>query len=209
MIIKRFVTGIATAAIVSNLFALTAFADTNVTISGNGANSDNNAEVSNSNTTVITQSNSSVVGTVISSDANTGDNTANGNNKGDVTITTGEAKNRTKVNVQTGSNDASVTSCCGCEGNTTLDINGNGNKSDNTAKVNTANTTVAQQTNSSKVWTILSNKSNTGGNKANNNNQGNVSITSGNAKNKTKVRVQTGGNSLETTACCGACNQAV
>ena len=206
MILKKFSAAIATAALLGNIFTPVAFADTNITISGNGTDSYNKAKVSDSNTTVVEQSNVSTVGTEVYSSANTGGNTASGNTGGDVTIDTGDAKNKTTVDVTTGGNVAAVSSCCGCKGNTTININDNGSRSTNKTKVESYKTTFVGQSNYSDVWTKVKNKkANTGWNQSSDNTNGTVGITTGNAKNKTRVTVVTGDNTAIISGCC--CDQ--
>lgn len=62
------------------------YADVNVDISGNGSNSNNSVNVSSNNSVNITQDNDTNISINVSSSAKTGNNTANNNTGGNVTI---------------------------------------------------------------------------------------------------------------------------
>lgn len=208
--IKKITTGLATAAILASAIAPMAFAADNE-ISGNGDNSTNKIILSDTNTTVVEQSNDSTVGNTISSVASTGGNKANGNTGGDVSITTGDASNTTTVSTTTGGNIANIASCCGCKNGGSNLISGNGADSYNKVKITLSNTLIAGQGNSSLVSNSVSSKAKTGKNKAKKNTNGTVNITTGGATNTTGVTVLTGDNTLTTTpGCCQAncCEQA-
>lgn len=84
--------------------------------------------------TEITQTNTSVVTTIISSNANTGGNKANNNAK-DTTITTGKAKSKVNVVVGGNTNIIEADGCCGGK-NTNVVIKNNGKNSKNTVNIN-------------------------------------------------------------------------
>lgn len=98
------------------IFLLTAskvFADTNdLIITGNGANSTNNLNLSNNQPdTTSQQSNNVQLQNDIKAKADTGNNTAFGNT-GNSIIQTGDAKVVVNVNNQLNNNGATVNNCC-------------------------------------------------------------------------------------------------
>ncbi|MDP3941878.1 MAG: hypothetical protein Q8Q49_06245 [bacterium] len=210
MNIQKISTFVASAAILVSVASPMAYAADNE-ISGNGFDSTNKIIESSSNSTVVSQSNSSNVVNAVSSEASTGGNKANANTGGDVSIDTGNAKNNTTVKTVTGGNFADIATCCGCNAGGSDLISGNGAKSYNKIEVTSVNSLVAVQSNDSDVVNAVSSKAKTGKNKANKNTDGSVGITTGNAKNTTKVRVHTGDNFLTTSpGCCqeqNCCNQ--
>ncbi len=182
--------GIATTAIAFNMLAPAAFASTTVEISGNGAHSNNTANVTNNNSVNVTQNNTLNVSVNISSSANTGGNKANDNTGGDVNITTGNANSTASLNVTGGVNVANVTSC-GCEdqSNDSITISGNGKKSDNKSVLNNTNKKTVNQTSKTYVSAWIKSKANTGKNKANDNTNGTVDVSTGNSDSSTMVDV--------------------
>ena len=80
---------------------------------------------------------------------------------------------------------------------TTVDISGNGAGSKNTVELTGSNSDKLVQKNSTTVVTSIVAKSNTGGNKANGNTNGDVTISTGDAT--TEVAVMVGGGSNDAT----------
>lgn len=78
--------------------------NTNTTVSGNGAFSDNTVKVTNSNWLTVLQSNVSHVMNVVTSNANTGNNSSSFNTGGDSVVETGEATSDVTVVVEGSSN---------------------------------------------------------------------------------------------------------
>src|SRR3990167_9264011 len=113
--------------------ATPALAGTTITVSGNGAFSENEAEVEMSNSTSVFQSNTAQVSNVISSNSTTGNNNANQNTSGDVLIRTGDALSDVSVENLLNSNHAAV-DCCDA-GDLEIEISGNGAYSDNDVEV--------------------------------------------------------------------------
>lgn len=85
---------------------------------------------------------------------------------------------------------------------TTVDVTGNGTKSDNTVEVENSNKVDIKQTNNLDVLLNISSKASTGGNKASGNTGGDVSIDTGDATTETTV-VVTGGDNKATVPACG------
>lgn len=190
---RKLTTAIATSAILLQLTVplVAASADTTYTVSGNGAKSDNTIDVNSNNTTVVTQNNSANVNNNVSGSASTGGNDANYNTGGDVAILTGDAKSSVSVSNELNSNRADVNSC-DCDGDVKLNISGNGAYSDNKVDLDKYNTTDVFQTNDAYVSNYVDADAKTGGNDANENTGGDVTIITGNAK--TDVDVSTAAN---------------
>lgn len=180
-ILFKTATGIATVAIVASSFATAAFASTDITISGNGANSDNTANVSTSNSTTVTQTNDANISNNVSVSTNTGGNKANSNTGGDVSVSTGNATSNVGLANTANSNIANV-SGCNCNGDVSTTISGNGSKTDNTANVSVGSKTYVTQANEANVKNNVDVNLQTGNNEANKNTGGDVSIETGNAK---------------------------
>ena len=159
----------------------------NVEISGNGADSDNDAKVKVKSETGIFQLNNAEILNDVWVKANSGKNDANNNTGGDVSIDTGNAEVDVEVNNLANFNWADV-DACGCILDLTVKIKNNGFNSDNDAKVILISKKLVTQENNfdcketrdacADVWV----KSNTGKNDANNNTDGgDPSIDTGNA----------------------------
>jgi len=180
-------TAIATGAVLLNALAPAAFADT-ITVSGNGAFSDSNVSVNNSATTVVNQTNVANVTNNVSADADTGNNDANFNTGGDVTVNTGNASTNVSVNNALNKNVASVSPCGGCVGGSTnVTISGNGAFSDNNANVNNNSSVTVAQTNVANVYNDIDADADTGDNDANFNTGGNTSVRTGDASTNVTV----------------------
>ena len=185
----RIGTAVASTALVMNMLAPAAFADTYVEIWGNGSKSDNTADVNNSSNTTVNQTNNSTVTLNVTAKAKTGGNKASGNTGGDTEIDTGNANATANVTVAGGVNAANLTSC-GCEDETTtVKVTNNGKKTDNNATVNTSKKKTANQTANSSVSGNVKAKAKTGKNKAKDNTNGSVNVTTGGADSATNVEV--------------------
>jgi hypothetical protein len=176
----RVATSVATAALVLSSFAPIVAADTTVEISGNGSDSYNKADVDISTSTVVTQNNNANIQNNVSISANSGDNKANDNTGGDVSIDTGDASANVSVNNAANSNTAQVNGCC--LGDITAKISENGSDSTNKLYLDAAASTYVTQNNNAYVYNNVDVDLDTGNNKANDNTGGNVSIDTGNAK---------------------------
>lgn len=98
--------------IVSLLLFVTAVRAETLNVSGNGAGSNNELNVSSNSNTHTQQNNTVNVTNNINSSANTGGNDASGNN-GNVTIKTGNATINTAVNNEFNTNKATIACCNG------------------------------------------------------------------------------------------------
>lgn len=89
-------------------------------------------------------------------------------------------------------------------------ISGNGEGSHNTVTLSNSNTTSVSQSNVMSVSTTVNSSANTGGNQANENTGGDVTVTSGNASSTVGVSVTGGDNSATVTPCgCDPVNPSV
>lgn len=162
------------------LTATSALAETvNVTISDNGAGSDNSASVSVNNSTTVTQSNNSNLQNNVSSTVNTGENSTSSNG-GNAGIDTGNAQSLTSINNQN-INSNTANPSCNCEDtNVSANISGNGFGSSNALNLGLNGNIDLFQGNTAQITNNSVNQSNTGYNSANNN-LGGVLIKTGNA----------------------------
>ena len=177
---KKFVTAIATVAVVANAFVPAAFASTTIQISGNGAESENGAVVNNTQTTSVSQSNTANFTNNVSGNATTGNNDANKNTGGAVTVKTGDASVNNTVANSANQNYANVS--CNCnQGDTLVKVSGNGADSSNTANLNNVNNVNVGQGNNADFNNHVWGTAQTGNNDANKNTGGNVSVETGDA----------------------------
>lgn len=167
--------------------ATPAFAET-IEISGNGATSVNTANVAEVNTTTVTQNNTAAVSNNVSSNANSGGNSANFNTGGDVNVVSGAATSNVEVTNAVNSNQAQVAPCGNCAGGAgSVKISGNGATSHNTANLTDVNATVLGQTNNAAVANNVASNANSGDNAAGFNTGGNTTVVSGPATSDAKV----------------------
>src|SRR4030067_3201183 len=113
MKLTKLATAAATGAILLQA-ALPIFADTTLIISSNGSDTENEVEVSNRSTTTVVQENNTQVSNQINVKAETGDNEAEDNTGGDVSIETGDAKVDVQVKNEVNSNLGGVDTCGEC-----------------------------------------------------------------------------------------------
>jgi len=201
---QKFVTSVATVAILANGLAPLAFAGTTIEISGNGAGSDNWSTVNQTSNTTVTQNNTANVTNNVGADADTGDNDANFNTGGGVVISTGNATADIDVANALNSNSADV-SCCAA-GDTDVKISGNGADSNNGVTLTTVNANTVNQGNNAKVNNDIDSDVDTGDNEALSNTGGDVIIVTGNAKANVSVSTTANVNSAQIGGGLGAGN---
>lgn len=176
-LIHKLSAAVVSSGLMLTMFASAAFAD-EIVISGNGVDSTNIAVVANVNLSKVEQSNFTMAGTMVSSEANTGNNTANGNTGGDVTIDTGNGTSTVNTTVTGSSN--SITSSCGCQTpSTDIKIKDNGVGSLNVAGAVNISASKKTQKNGTIALTGISSKAKTGKNKANGNTDGSTEVKTG------------------------------
>lgn len=177
--------------------ATPAFAET-IEISGNGSLSVNTANVNETNVTTVSQTNNAVVSNNVSSNANSGGNSANFNTGGDVNVVSGAAKSSTEVTNALNTNNAQIAPCGNCAaGEGDVKITGNGATSFNNANLNSTNTTVAGQSNNAYVANNVASNANSGNNDAGFNTGGNTVVSTGMAQSDAKVTTAANVNSAK------------
>ncbi|MBI4067644.1 hypothetical protein HY407_04625 [Candidatus Gottesmanbacteria bacterium] len=159
--------------------------NTNVTVSGNGSDSNNTVNLNQANNTTVLQNNTANVKNKVDADADTGDNKAYKNTGGNVNITTGDADTDVNVTNELNSNSARV-ACCG-SGNTTVNVSGNGDDSDNSVWLSDYNNTGILQNNYGRIKNYIDADADTGDNKAKKNTGGSVWINTGDANTSVDV----------------------
>jgi len=183
---KRIITAIATGAVLVNAMAPLALADTNLTVSGNGALSNNAVNVTNASNTVVNQTNNANITNNIHSDASTGGNSSNFNTGGNTTVKSGDANST--VNVTNAANLNQATVSCGCDnGSTSVNVTGNGAESENGVDVTNANSTFLNQNNDANFNNNVTADAKTGGNDSLYNTGGSTLVKSGDASGNVNV----------------------
>jgi len=183
---KRIITAIATGAVLVNAMAPLALADTNLTVSGNGALSNNAVNVTNASNTVVNQTNNANITNNIHSDASTGGNSSNFNTGGNTTVVSGNATSN--VNVTNAANLNQATVSCGCDnGSTSVNVTGNGAESANGVNVTNANSVFLNQNNDANFRNNVTSNATTGHNDASFNTGGDNTVVSGAASSSVNV----------------------
>lgn len=196
-------TKIGTAVAIGSLMLATlmpgaAAAATNITISGNGAGSNNTANVTNNSNTTVNQTNNQTVTLNVSVKAHTGKNEANNNTGGDVEIITGEANATSNITITGGNNTANVACACNTT-NDTINITDNGADTTNKSIVKNKKKAKYDQAGVQVVAGNVKVKAKTGKNKAKNNTTGNVTIDTNDATSTSNVTVTQPSNTLNVT----------
>jgi hypothetical protein len=185
---KQILSIVASSALLLNIVA-PVMASSDVVITGNGAGSDNTANVTTSNTTQINQTNTANITNIVNTTANSGSNTVDKNTGGDTSVKTGDAATQVTVTNTLNSNTATVACCEAAPVNVLISGNGAGSESrsndPNKVNVTVTNNTPIVQTNEAKVLNKVESSANTGYNEAEKNTGGSVSISTGDAFTKT------------------------
>jgi len=180
-ILKNTAVAIATGSLIFSNFLPVALADLTLEISGNGSGSTNNVDLNVDTNTEVNQSNYADIQNDVNVSAQTGNNTANKNTGGDVSVDTGDSNVSVGVTNNANSNVAAISDCGGCLGDLTAKISGNGADSKNDVKVDSKSKTEVNQYNDAVVVNNVGVKSETGENEANKNTGGDVSVKTGDA----------------------------
>lgn len=146
-------------------------------ISGNGSSSDSQVSVQEVTQSTVEQANQASVGNSVTSDSNTGDNSASGNTGSDVSVATGDTSSQ--ASTTTSVNFSSVDIGC-CPTGTSLTITGNGSDSQNNIDLAQTATTDIFVSQNANITNSIYGTSNTGENSANYNTGGSISIDTGN-----------------------------
>ncbi len=162
--------------------------DTSVKIAGNGSDSDNNATLDMLSANSIFQTNDAGVTNNVDVDADTGDNDAEDNTGGDVSVKTGSAKVLVDVESMLNRNLARIGGNGSSNNSLSLWILGNGSDSDNSVDLTDTSLNLVAQSNDADVTNNVDVDAETGDNDANDNTGGTVSIDTGKVEAKVGVK---------------------
>jgi len=176
---KKIATAIATGALLFQTVIPVLAQSTTLVISGNGAETDNDINLSQTTTTTVVQNNVANISNNVDADAETGENDQNYNTGGPVSLTTGDATTGVAISNTANSNVAEVSGCCDVD--VDVEISDNGYKSDNTANLKLDNSTALFQNNYAYIKNEVDAESETGENDQNYNTGGPVSLETGDA----------------------------
>jgi len=176
---KKIATAIATGALLFQTVIPVLAQSTTLVISGNGAETDNDINLSQTTTTTVVQNNVANISNNVDADAETGENDQNYNTGGPVSLTTGDATTGVAISNTANSNVAEVSGCCDVD--VDVEISDNGYKSDNTANLKLDNSTALFQNNYAYIKNEVDAESETGENDQNYNTGGPVSMETGDA----------------------------
>ncbi|KKR13564.1 MAG: hypothetical protein UT40_C0014G0020 [Candidatus Woesebacteria bacterium GW2011_GWA1_39_21b] len=124
---KKIATAIATGALLFQTVIPVLAQSTTLVISGNGAETDNDINLSQTTTTTVVQNNVANISNNVDADAETGENDQNYNTGGPVSLTTGDATTGVAISNTANSNVAEVSGCCDVD--VDVEISDNGYKS--------------------------------------------------------------------------------
>lgn len=176
---KRIASTVGAGAMLINLVLPVMAGSTTLVISGNGASTDNDVNLTQESTTTVVQSNEAKISNDVEAEATTGGNDANMNTGGDVMVSTGKASTGVGITNEANTNVTDVSGCCSSDAEVV--VSGNGYKSDNEANLTLVNDTEVYQDNEAKIKNDVEAESKTGGNDANMNTGGDVMISTGKA----------------------------
>lgn len=162
-----------------------------LSVIGNGVESDNEIIVHSEQDTNVSQSNEFNVNNNINASASTGGNSASSNTGGDGLVDTGNATSNVTVTNAGNSNEA-VVDCCNAAQGVSVMVDENGDSSDNKVVLSNDNKIKLDQENKSNVVNNVDNDASSGWNRADRNTGGSMTVKTGNASATTTV--STGGN---------------
>ena len=175
---------------------------TDVTVSGNGAYTDNTVGVTNSNSVFLNQNNQANFNNYINADSSTGKNKASENTGGDTVIVTGAAKTDVTVNNKANANIAKVGGNSDSAGSSSVIVKDNGAFSDNGVSLGQTSATVLGQTNVANIKNDVDADAKTGYNDSKFNTGGFTGIATGNATADVAVDNMTNFNAAELNCDC-------
>ena len=179
---KRFIAALSAGSMFLSL-ATPVLAENTIIISGNGANTTNEAEVELDNDTNVVQNNNAQVYNNVSSNSSTGGNSASMNTGGEVLVSTGDATTDVSIENILNSNRALV-DCCN-QNDLDIEISDNGYESDNKVKMEADETDGSDinvyQDNYANVRNNVDADARTGHNDADYNTGGDVAVVTGDA----------------------------
>lgn len=160
----------------------------NVTISGNGALSENTANVGSNNSVVLSQNNNASISNNIDASSKTGANDAGFNTGGNTTIWTGNASTNVDVLNAANANIANVGGGAGAgNSSSSVNITGNGALSENAVDLFNNSAVVVAQDNNAAISNNVNADAKTGKNSADFNTGGSTLVKTGNANTDVNV----------------------
>ena len=153
--------------------------DAEIKIEGNGSDSDNEVELENKTKTEAYQENTVDVENDVKAESNTGDNDADDNTGGEVTIDTGDVSTLILTKTNAGMNALRIAAGQGNGGMLSAWISGNGSDSENEIELDHETETYVEQTNEVDVDNDIDGEVNSGDNEADDNTGGLVEIMTG------------------------------
>ncbi len=159
-------------------------------ITGNGSGSSNHVGIANTALNAATQTNASTLLNNLTIDADSGDNDANDNTGGDVTVETGNAVAGALVDNAVNFNEADLDGCCVEDG--TVEIMDNGSFSTSDVDLIFATIATPSQFNTDNTSNTADVEAETGENDADANTQGEVDVTTGGAINDVVISNDSG-----------------
>lgn len=147
-----------------------------LTISDNGSGSTSEVHAEATQNTNVSQENTGSVENNVQTDSNTGNNSVSDNTGGDTAIQTGDVTTEVVV-TNTLNQNAAATGCCP-QGSVNGSISGNGSDSTNGLNISYTTNTNINSNNTTNITNNINGSANTGNNSADDNN-GNVSIKTG------------------------------
>ncbi len=176
---KQAFSALAATSLVLSLALPVSAAEMELTVTGNGVDSDNTVKVENNQTQNVVQNNEAKIENNIDANSSTGGNSASRNTGGDVKVDTGDADTTVNVSNSANTNVAEV-DCCEAK-DTTVTVSGNGDNSDNKVKLEQNSNTNLYQTNDANIKNKIDANSKTGKNDADRNTGGDVKVITGDA----------------------------
>lgn len=147
-------------------------------ISGNGSSADSQITVSTTTNTTVEQSNQASIQNDVQLDLNTGENSTSDNTASDTQITTGDIN--TQVSTDTSANVSMVSLDCCPNPESTIAVTDNGSDSQNSINFAQKLDTQINIYQNAYIQNSVTGSANTGGNSANDNTGGSVTIETGN-----------------------------
>lgn len=191
-IISR-LTGVAVTGALVAQSALPAFAALQVTINGNGADSNNDVDFKHTSEVTVVQENDVDIKNDVDLEANTGDNEIEKNTGADIDVETGDVDQDVEIHNAAGANTATVEDC-GCELDVEVEIVKNGADSDNDVDFTRKTTKELFQENDVDVDNDVDLDAETGDNEIEKNTGGGVELTTGDVEQDVMVHTQAGMN---------------
>jgi hypothetical protein len=183
----KFQKSIATALAVGSMFiqvTSTVFAaTTTLVITGNGADTNNDVNVTKNTANFVQQTNQTSVSNDIQVTSKTGDNSADDNTGGGVEVKSGDSTVNVTVKNELNTNAAEMAPCGSCQTDVTATVSGNGKGSDNDLNLNLnasdKSNNQINQTNVANVDNHVDVKADTGKNSIDDTTGGDAKVTSG------------------------------